>query len=64
MKYQVMSHRLAWPSGSVISAGDLAGCNIVALVSGGHLSPVPSKPTSKRMPVDPVPDDTADEPEE
>lgn len=64
MKWQVASGRMRWASDAVLSADDLAGCNIVALVEGGHLVPVPTKPSSKRMPVDPVPTDTADEPEE
>lgn len=64
MKYQVASGRMRWAFGELVSADDLAGCNIVALVEGGHLVPVPTKPKSKQMPVDPVPTDTADEPEE
>ena len=64
MSWRVLSDRLSWPAGATLSADDLAGCNIVALVESGHLVPVPTKPTSKRMPVDPVPNDTADEPEE
>lgn len=64
MSWTVASHRTVWASGAVLSADDLAGCNIVALVESGHLVPVPTKPKSKRMPVDPVPTDTADEPEE
>ena len=64
MMWEVVSGRLAWDRGCTVGAGDLAGCNIEALVESGHLVPVPTKPTSKRMPVDPVPTDTADEPEE
>jgi hypothetical protein len=70
MMYKVQSERMAWPSGSILSADDLAGCNIVALVEGGHLAPVaqaaPDVPQkmSKRTPVEPVPDDTAEGPEE
>lgn len=72
MTYTVQSERMAWPAGTVLSADDLAGCNIVALVEGGHLAPVtqaqatPDVPQkiSKRTPVEPVPDDTAEEPEE
>ena len=64
MTWQVMSDRLAWDQGSTVSADDLAGCNIAALVAGGHLAPVQGKVKSKRMPVEPVPDYTADEPEE
>jgi hypothetical protein len=74
MMWEVLSSRLAWPAGTKVSADDLAGCNIGALVEGGHLapvkkapaSPVPDQPkaNSKRTPVDPVPDDTAEQPEE
>jgi hypothetical protein len=63
MTYRVLSERMVWPAGSYVGADDLAGCNIDALVQGGHLVPGQPKP-KKRMPVDPVPDDTADEPEE
>lgn len=64
MTFKVLSRRLAWDQGSTVSADDLSGCNIGALVAGGHLAPVQGKAKSKRMPVDPVTDDTADEPEE
>lgn len=71
MKWQVMSNRLAWASGTILSARDLAGCNIDALVQGGHLAPsrqqaAPDKTETrnKRMPVEPVPDETAEEPKE
>ena len=72
MKYRVESHRLAWPEGAVLSAEELEGCNIEAWLIGGHLAlvteaqaapDVPQK-MSKRTPVEPVPDDTAEEPEE
>jgi hypothetical protein len=64
MSWVVTSDRLAWDRVTTVGAEALAGCNIVALVQGGHLAPVPDKPKSKRMPVDPVPDETADEPKE
>lgn len=74
MNWTVTSTRLAWPSGTVLGAEDLAGCNIVALEQGGHLAPVaertpqtPDSPPykSSKMPVDPViEDDSAEEPEE
>jgi hypothetical protein len=77
MTWQVQSSRLSWPSGTILAAEDLAGCNIEALVQGGHLvlveqerTPseyVPVSPRGKRKvePVDPVTDnDSADEPEE
>ena len=74
MKWTVMSKRLAWAAGTVLGADDLAGCNIEALVQGGHLAPVaertpqtPERPPykSKKKPVDPViEDNSAEEPEE
>jgi len=65
MTYKVTSDRLAFDRNEVVTADALAGCNIDALVQGGHLVPVPEQPKpKKRMPVEPVPDDTADEPEE
>jgi hypothetical protein len=65
VRFQVLSHRMGLPAGSVVGADGLAGCNIMALVEGGHLRPVPElKTTKKRTPVVPVPNDTADEPEE
>jgi ribosomal protein L12E/L44/L45/RPP1/RPP2 len=74
MSYSVMSHRLAWPVGTVLSADDLEGCNIDALLQGGHLAAaeMPSEQTpdsprykSKAKPVTPASEnDTADEPEE
>jgi hypothetical protein len=74
MSYQVASERLPFKVGAVVGADDLQGCNIEALVRGGHLVPVSTKrepvgpavepKTTKRSPVVPVPNDTADEPEE
>ena len=74
MKWTVMSKRLAWPAGTVLGADDLVGCNIDALVAGGHLAPAPQRTPqmpdsppykSKKKPVDPViEDDSAEEPEE
>jgi hypothetical protein len=52
MMWKVESNRLAWPAGTVLGAADLAGCNIDALVQGGHLAPV----QGKRTPADQVPD--------
>lgn len=55
MTYKVISNRLDWPQGAVVSVDDLAGCNIDALVAGNHLSPV--KATTKKNPaVAPEPD--------
>jgi hypothetical protein len=57
MTWQVMSSRLVWPAGTVLTVKELAGCNIKSLVEGGHLSPVTDrKRTSVR--------DTAEEPKE
>ena len=76
MTWKVLSERLAWPVGTRLGADDLAGCNIDALVQGGHLAAVqertpseqvPVSPRSKRKvePVDPVTEnDSAEEPEE
>lgn len=76
MKWRVMSERLAWSAGTVLGADDLAGCNIDALVQGGHLAPVVEKEMpsakaegprrkSKVEPADPVTEDeSAEEPEE
>jgi hypothetical protein len=63
MTFEVLSDRMPWPAGSVVSADALAGCNIVALTEGGHLRLAP-KTTKQRSPVVPVPNESADEPEE
>ena len=63
MSWIVTSGRLRWAEGTRLSEDDLAGCNIDALVAGGHLSPAADK-TTKRLPVPPVPMTPADEPEE
>jgi hypothetical protein len=54
---------MPWPAGTVLDMTALAGCNIKALVQGGHLGPVPDQPIRKRTPVVPVPK-KADEPKE
>jgi len=75
MTWTVTSERLGWSAGTQVGADDLAGCNIDALVQGGHLVPVQNKRTpqmpdsppykSKKKPVDPVTEDeSAEEPEE
>jgi hypothetical protein len=66
MMYQVVSKRLAWPAGSIVSAADLAGGNIEMLVATGHLTPAPTpKKKSKWEPEQPVTDDdAAEQPEE
>jgi len=63
MSWTVISSRLRWPEGTRLGKSDLDGCNIEALVQGGHLVPA-SENYKKRTPVAPVPDNTADEPEE
>lgn len=66
MRYLVLSKRMDWPTGSIVSADDLAGCNIEMLVATGHLTPAPTpKKKSKWEPEQPVTDDdSAEEPEE
>lgn len=61
MMWKVTSRRLPWASGTVVGQDELAGCNIDALVAGGHLSPV--QPNTPKMPAVPA-DEPADEPEE
>lgn len=61
MNYFVVSNRLPWASGTTVGQEELAGCNIDALVAGGHLSPV--QPNTTNMPAVPA-DEPADEPEE
>lgn len=47
--------------GATLTEQDLAGCNIAALVAGGHLTEtVPVKPASKPKPVDPTVDAAGD----
>ena len=58
MTYRVMSDRQPWKRGAVLSADDLVGCNIDALVYGGHLQAVEEKKPRK------VVVETAEEPEE
>ena len=45
MTYRVLSSRLSWPAGTVLTVSELAGCNIKALISAGHLAPVSPKRT-------------------
>ena len=40
MKWTVTSDRQPWPRGTVLTADDLVGCNIAALVYGSHLTVV------------------------
>lgn len=47
-QFKVVSHRLAnHPAGSTVSEDDLAGANVEALLDGGHLAEIGSKPTKK-----------------
>lgn len=66
MMYQVLSKRLSWPQGAIVSVDDLQGCNIALLVATGHLTPAPTpKKKSKWEPEQPVTDnDSAEQPEE
>lgn len=45
MTYEVLSDRLRWAAGSTVSASELDGCNIAALIESGHLAPVAAKPS-------------------
>ena len=45
MRWEVTSDRFDRPRGTVLNESDLVGCNIMAAVAGGHLTPV--KPTRK-----------------
>jgi len=58
--WTVTSDRTPWPLGATVKGSQLRGCNIDALVAGGHLAPAP---TAKRRPVEPAPV-PADEPKE
>lgn len=45
MKYQVLTQRLAGlEAGQIVDADALAGCNIAALVTGGHVRPIDDEP--------------------
>lgn len=45
MTYRVLSSRLSWPAGTVLTVSELAGCNIDALIAAGHLAAVNTKRT-------------------
>ena len=67
MMYRVLSSRMPFPQGSLVSAADLGG-NLSVLLAGGKVVPVEDAPkkAGKKEP-DPVPalqDDSAEEPEE
>lgn len=58
MTYRVTSERLRWPLGEIITADDLAGSNIGALLAAGHLAEVDEpepdpKPKTRRKAADP-----------
>jgi hypothetical protein len=38
MNYRVTSDRMPWKSGQIVTDDDLEGCNIEALLDGGHLA--------------------------
>jgi len=67
--YRVVSKRMAFPEGSLVTAEDLGG-NMSVLLAGGKVVPVedaPKKTTKKVQEPEPVPaleDDSADQPEE
>ena len=63
MMWTVISDRTVWNFGDRLDDDALSGCNIDALVQGGHIEPVQDEPKTKRMPVTPA-TDTANEPEE
>lgn len=67
MTFKVLSARMKFPQGSVVSADDLAGCNIGHLVATGHLAPAaePKQLKKKAEAAAPEPaNDSAEEPEE
>jgi hypothetical protein len=65
MMYEVVSARLGWPVGAVLSTDDLSGCNIEHLVATGHLAPAATtKKKAEPVQPEPVDYDSADEPEE
>jgi len=69
MMYRVVSKRMAFPEGSLVTAEDLGG-NMSVLLAGGKVVPVedaPKKTTKKVQQPEPVPaleDDKAEQPEE
>jgi hypothetical protein len=69
MMYRVVSKRMAFPEGSLVTAEDLGG-NMSVLLAGGKVVPVedaPKKTTKKVQEPEPVPaleDDSAEQPEE
>jgi len=58
VSWTVSSDRQPWPRGTMLTADDLVGCNIEALVYGGHLTVVQDGKPRKVVAV------TAEEPEE
>ena len=69
MMYRVVSKRMAFPEGSLVTAEDLGG-NMSVLLAGGKVVPVedaPKKTTKKVQQPEPVPaleDDKAEQPKE
>lgn len=66
MRYRVMSRRLDWPRGALVTTDDLAGCNIDLLVQAGHLAPHVEPPAPKPLKAaqTPAQPDTHQEPED
>lgn len=48
MTYTVTSDRLAWAAGTVLTADELAGSNIGALVAAGHLAETDPEPEPRK----------------
>ena len=44
MTYTVTSDNFAQPRGTTVTEAELEGCNIAALVAGGHLTPTGDQP--------------------
>jgi hypothetical protein len=50
-QFKVVSHKMAnFKQGETIDEGDLAGANIAALIEGGHIAEIGSKPSKKEQP--------------
>lgn len=49
-QFKVVSHKMAnFKQGETIDEGDLAGANIAALIEGGHIAEIGSKPSKKEQ---------------
>lgn len=49
-RYRVLGHLFGAAPGDIVTAQDLRGCNIAALVEGGHIAVVTDTPTTKKEP--------------